>query len=86
MNDAFKKIFEYIHTDIIAKAELNMLMQLFRVVIESIKQTGLEINTFTKKNLRRKTDMQFSTSWKCFRTTKERWWLSLIPFPKKNWQ
>ena len=49
MNDAFEKIFEYIHTDIIAKAELNMLMQLFRVVIESIKQTGLEINIFTKK-------------------------------------
>ena len=39
-----------------------MLMQLTRVVAESTKQTGLEINTSTKKNLGGKIGMQFSTS------------------------
>ena len=35
-------------------------MQLTYVLTKSIKQTGLEINTSTKKNLRRKIEMQFS--------------------------
>ena len=48
-NGAFKKLFKYIRTKIIAKAELATLMQLTRVVTESIKQTGLEINTPRKR-------------------------------------
>ena len=61
-DDAFKRSFKYICTEIIAKAELTTLMQLTRVATGSIKQTWLEINTSAKKNLRRKIEMQFSTS------------------------
>ena len=48
-NGVFKKLFTYIRTKIIAKAELATLMQLTRVVTESTKQTGLEINTPRKR-------------------------------------
>ena len=68
-NDAFKK-FKYICNEIIAKAELTTLMQLTYVLTKSIKQTGLEINTSTKKNLRRKIEMQFSISLEMFQNDK----------------
>lgn len=77
-------LFKYVCTEIIGKVELTTLMQLTRVVTESIKQTLLEINSYTKKDLRRKTEMQFRPRWKFFKN--EKWWLSLIPIPKKNWQ
>ena len=65
-NDGFEKLFKYIRTEIIAKAQLTTLMQLTRGVIESIIQTGLQINTSTKKNLGRKIEIQFSTSLEIF--------------------
>ena len=65
-NDGFEKLFKYIRTEIIAKAQLTTLMQLTRGVIESIIQTGLQINTSTKKNLGRKIEIQFSTSLEMF--------------------
>ena len=64
-NNAFKKLFKYIHTEIIL-----ILMQLTRTVTESIKHTGLEINTSMKKNLKRKSEMQFSTSLEIFQSNK----------------
>ena len=45
-------------------------MQLTYVLTKSIKQTGLEINTSTKKNLRRKIKMQFSISLEMFQNDK----------------
>ena len=45
-------------------------MQLTYVLTKSIKQTGLEINTSTKKNLRRKIEMQFSISLEMFQNDK----------------
>ena len=45
-------------------------MQLTYVLTKSIKQTGLEINTSTKKNLRRKIEMQFSISLEMFQNSK----------------
>ena len=45
-------------------------MQLTYVLTKSIKQTGLEINTATKKNLRRKIEMQFSISLEMFQNDK----------------
>ena len=45
-------------------------MQLTYVLTKSIKQTGLEINTSAKKNLRRKTEMQFSISLEMFQNDK----------------
>ena len=45
-------------------------MQLTYVLTKSIKQTGLEINTSAKKNLRRKIEMQFSISLEMFQNDK----------------
>ena len=45
-------------------------MQLTYVLTKSIKQTGLELNTSTKKNLRRKIEMQFSISLEMFQNDK----------------
>ena len=85
-NDASKKLFKHIRTEIIAKAQLTTLIQLTRVLTESIKQTGLEINTSTKKNLGRKIEMQFRTSLEMFQNEKGKATVVPIPFPKKNWQ
>ena len=60
----------FIRNEIIAKAELAMLMQLTRVVTESIKQTGLEINTCTKRYLSRKIEMPFIASLEMFQNNK----------------
>ena len=65
-NDGFEKLFKCIRTEIIAKAQLTTLTQLTHVVTESIIQTGLQINTSTKKNLGRKIEIQFSTSLEMF--------------------
>ena len=85
-NDASEKLFKYIRTEIIAKTELTTLIQLTRVLTESTKRTGLEINTSTKKNLGRKIEKQFSTSLEMFQNAKGKVMVVPIPFPKKNWQ
>ena len=69
-NYAFKKLFKYICTEIIAKTELTTLTQPTRVATESITQTRLEINTSTKKNRRRKIEMQFSSTLEKFQNDK----------------
>ena len=60
----------FIRSEIFAKTELAMLMQLTRVVTESIKQTGLEINTCTKSYLSRKIEMPFIASLEMFQNKK----------------
>lgn len=47
--DATKKLFKYIRTEMIAKAELTTVKLLTCVVTEMIKQTGLKI--FEKQNM-----------------------------------
>ena len=60
----------FISTEIFAKAELAMLMQLSLVATESIKQTGLDINTCRKKYLSRKIEMPLIASLEMFQNNK----------------